>query len=128
MLKTIETSAAPLPIGPYAQAVSVGQLIYTSGQIPIDPATGDLCGTTIKAQTRQVLANLAAVLAAAGSAPEHVVKSTIFLVNLGDFATVNQIYGDYFGSHRPARSTVQVAALPKGSLIEIELVAVQTEN
>ncbi len=128
MLQTIETPLAPLPIGPYAQAVMVGEMIYTSGQIALEPDSGELASSEIGGQTRQVLKNLAAVLQAAGSEPAAVVKSTIFLTNLADFAIVNQIYGEFFGDHRPARSTVQVAALPRQALVEIELIAVRRNH
>ena len=122
-MKTIYPLNAPKPIGPYAQAVVSGGLLFTSGQIAIDPATNDMAGTDVESQTRQVLANLAAVLEQAGSSPAKVVKTTIFLADMNDFAIVNSLYGDFFGDHKPARSTVQVSALPKAARIEIELVA-----
>ena len=115
---------APAPIGPYSQAIRIGDLLFCSGQIPIDPATGTLIDGDIAAQTRRALDNLAAVLAAAGTSFARVVKTTIFLVDMGDFATVNPIYGERFGAGTPpARSTVAVAALPLGARIEIEAVA-----
>jgi len=120
-LKTITTSHAPAAIGPYAQAVEVGPFIYTSGQIPLRP-DGSYVDGTIDDQITQVLANLDAVLKAAGVTREQIVKSTIFMTNLADFDKVNQAYGAFLGSHRPARSTVQVAGLPKGAQVEIELV------
>lgn len=122
-MKTIYTLNAPKPIGPYAQAVVSNGLLFTSGQIALDPISNDMAGEDIETQTRQVLANLAAVLDQAGSSPQKVVKTTIFLADLADFAVVNGLYGEFFGDHKPARSTVQVAALPKSARIEIELVA-----
>ena len=123
LMKTIYTLNAPKPIGPYAQAVVSNGLLFTSGQIALDPVSNDMAGEDIETQTRQVLANLAAVLDQAGSSPQKVVKTTIFLADLADFAIVNGLYGEFFGDHKPARSTVQVAALPKSARIEIELVA-----
>ncbi len=123
LMKTIYTLNAPKPIGPYAQAVVSNGLLFTSGQIALDPVSNDMAGEDIETQTRQVLANLAAVLDQAGSSPQKVVKTTIFLADLADFAVVNGLYGEFFGGHKPARSTVQVAALPKSARIEIELVA-----
>ncbi|MCL6454547.1 MAG: RidA family protein [Alicyclobacillus sp.] len=120
-MKTVETNQAPAAIGPYAQAVEVGPFIYTSGQIPLRP-DGSFVDGTIEDQVQQVLANLDAVLRAAGASREQVVKSTIFMTNLADFEKVNQAYGAFFGAHRPARSTVQVAGLPRGAQVEIELV------
>ena len=122
MIEPISTSAAPAAIGPYSQAVRAGDFIFCSGQLGLEPATGAL-REGIAGQTEQALDNLAAVLAAAGADLSAVVKTTTFLANLADFATVNAIYGTRFGSNPPARSTVQVAALPKGALIEIEMVA-----
>jgi 2-iminobutanoate/2-iminopropanoate deaminase len=123
---TIRTTQAPAAIGPYAQAVVVpaGRLIFCSGQIPLDPATGELVEGDIAAQTRRVLANLDAVLAAAGASWRHVVKTTIFLADLGDFAAVNQVYGERCGDALPARSTVQAARLPRDARVEIEAIAV----
>lgn len=124
-VQKVETLNAPAAIGPYSQAVRTGDLLFLSGQIPLDPATGAMVPGGIEAQTRQVLANLEAVLQAAGLAYGHLVKTTIFLVDLNDFAVVNQIYGECFaGVVPPARATVQVAALPKGALVEIEGIAV----
>lgn len=122
-MKTIYTLNAPQPIGPYAQAVISNGLLFTSGQIGLDPVSSEMAGEDIESQTRQVLANLAAVLEQAGSSPDKVVKTTIFLADLSDFAVVNGLYGDFFGDHKPARSTFQVAGLPKSARIEIELVA-----
>lgn len=126
MQRSIVSAAdAPKAIGPYSQAVRAGQLVFLSGQIPLDPASGEMVGgADVEAQTRQVMANLAAVLAAAGSGFQHVVKTTIFLTDLADFARVNQVYGAAFdGVQPPARATVQVAALPRGAKVEIEAIA-----
>ena len=123
-MKTIVTAPnAPAALGPYSHAVAVGDLLYTSGQIGLDPTTGKLAGDSIEAQTEQVLRNLERVLAANGMTFDHVVKTTIFLTDLADFATVNGIYATRFPAKPPARSCVQVAALPAGARIEIELVA-----
>ena len=122
-IRAHHTDSAPAAIGPYAQAVSVGGFLFTSGQIPLDPATGEMVAGGFEAQARQVLANLRAVLASAGCEFGDVVKATVYVVDLGDFPKLNALYGEAMGSHRPARSTVQVAALPKGALVEIDLVA-----
>ena len=122
-IEFIDTKDAPAAIGPYAQATVVGGHIYTSGQIPLD-ASGQLVEGGIEAQTEQVLTNLRAVLAARGAALENVIKTTVFVQDLGGFQTVNSIYASHFGDHTPARSTVQVAGLPLGVLIEIEAMAV----
>jgi 2-iminobutanoate/2-iminopropanoate deaminase len=124
MKKIISTSDAPAAVGPYSQAVRVGSTIYCAGQIPLDPKTGQIVSGGIDVQTRRVLDNVAAVLRVEGLSFEDVVKSTIFLTDLGDFQTVNEIYGSYFKEAPPARSTVQVPALPKGARIEIEVIAV----
>jgi 2-iminobutanoate/2-iminopropanoate deaminase len=123
MKKIISTSDAPAAIGPYSQAVRAGSTIYCAGQIPLDPKTGQIVAGDISAQTKRVLENIAAVLRAEGLSIDSVVKTTIFLTDLGDFPVVNEIYGSYFKSQPPARSTVQVAALPKGANIEIEVIA-----
>jgi 2-iminobutanoate/2-iminopropanoate deaminase len=123
-VKTIATSNAPAAIGPYAQAVEVGQFVFTSGQIPLRP-DGTMVGDTVAEQVAQVLENLDAVLEAAGVTRNQVAKATIFMTDLGAFNVVNEAYGAYFGDHRPARSTVQVAALPKGVQVEIEFIAVK---
>jgi 2-iminobutanoate/2-iminopropanoate deaminase len=121
--KAVFTDSAPKPIGPYSQAVRYGNLVFTSGQIPIDPATGNLVSGDIMKETEQVFANLAAVLAAAGTELRRAVKTTVFLTDMGQFAKVNEVYARHFGEPFPARSTVQVAALPKGVSVEIEIVA-----
>ena len=122
----LRTDRAPAAIGPYSQAVVVpaGRMVFCSGQIPLDPATGQLIEGDIQAMTRRVLDNLGAVLTAAGAGWQHVVRTTIFLADLGDFAKVNEVYGRYFPAAPPARATVQVAALPKGARVEIDVVAV----
>ena len=124
MKKTINTTNAPAPIGPYSQAVKSGHLLFTSGQIPVDPKTGEMISTGIREQTIQVLENLKAVVEAAGSTLDDAIKTTVFLTDMADFPELNTIYAEYFGEdNAPARSTVQVAALPKGARVEIELVA-----
>jgi 2-iminobutanoate/2-iminopropanoate deaminase len=124
MSKTAITSQrAPAAIGPYSQAVKVGDLIFCSGQIALDPTTGELVGGGVEAQAAQVIENISEVLSAAGATWSDVVKSTIYLTNLADFAVVNQIYGAAVGNVPPARATVQVAALPKGAAVEIDAVA-----
>ncbi|MFZ1767848.1 MAG: RidA family protein [Caldilinea sp.] len=123
----ISTSDAPAAIGPYSQAIRAGNFLFASGQLGLDPATGDL-REGIEAQTRQALANMQAVLTAAGARVENVVKTTIFLADMADFAVVNQIYGEVFGHEPPARSTVQVAALPKQGLVEIEMIVLLNEQ
>lgn len=125
MHQMIETSQAPLPIGPYAQAVLSGDMLFVSGQIPIKPETGDLAGPDLASQTRQVLKNLSAVLDAAGFEICQIVKTTVYMTNLGEFTAFNKIYSDWLGSHTPARSTVQVAALPKGAQVEIDAILVK---
>jgi len=124
--KVISTSQAPAAIGPYSQAIRAGKFLFASGQLGLDPTTGNL-QEGIEAQTRQALANLQAVLAEAGGSVENVVKTTIFLADLAHFATVNNLYAQVFQTEPPARSTVQVAALPKGGLVEIEIVAMLDE-
>jgi 2-iminobutanoate/2-iminopropanoate deaminase len=119
----VSTDAAPKAVGPYSQAIVAGNLIFTSGQIPLDPKTQQMVDGDIRVQTERVMDNLGAVLKAAGASFADVVKATIFLADLGDFGTVNEIYGKRFPGNPPARSTVQVAALPKGARVEIELIA-----
>jgi 2-iminobutanoate/2-iminopropanoate deaminase len=121
--ETVSTDRAPKAIGPYAQAIKVGDFVYTAGQIPLDPATGNLVEGDVAVQTRQVLENLQAVLKAAGSSLDRVVKATVFLQNMADFAAMNEVYAEYLGAATPARSTVGVAELPRGALIEIDFVA-----
>lgn len=122
MMKKITTEKAPAAIGPYSQAAVVGNLVYTSGQIAIDPTVGDIVAKDIKGQTEQVMKNLTAVLAAAGSSMEKVVKTTCFLAEISDFAAFNEVYGSYL-TEKPARSCVAVKALPKGALVEVEVIA-----
>lgn len=121
--ETIETSNAPSAIGPYSQGVKVGNLLFTAGQIPIDPATGKLVEGDIQAQAERVLLNLTGVVEAAGGSLASVVKTTCFLMDMNDFTAFNEVYARHFGENRPARSTVQVAKLPAGSLVEVECVA-----
>src|ERR1051325_2433057 len=123
MKKIISTNEAPAAVGPYSQAIRVGSTVYCAGQIPLDPVSGQIVSGGIEVQTRRVLDNIAAVLRAEGLSLNHVVKTTIFLVDLADFQTVNEIYGSYFKQAPPARSTVQVAALPRAANIEIEVIA-----
>ncbi len=124
MKKSINATNAPAAVGPYVHAVEAGEMIFTSGQLGLDPVTGEL-PEGVEAQTHQSLKNLGAVLEAAGSDFDHVVKTTVFLDNIGDFAAVNAIYAEYFNGEVPARSCVEDAKLPKGGLIEIEAIAVK---
>ena len=121
--QTVATEHAPKAIGPYEQAIKVGDFVYTSGQIPLDPKSGSLVNGSIKEQTHQALENLKAVLQAAGSSLDKVVKATVFLQNMADFAAMNEVYAEYLNQSKPARSTVAVAELPRGALVEIEFVA-----
>jgi 2-iminobutanoate/2-iminopropanoate deaminase len=121
--QAIETPDAPRAIGPYSQAIKSGELLFLSGQIPLDPATGELVSGGIEIQTRRVLENLGQILKSAGGSLADVVKTTIYLVDLGEFAAMNAVYATYFAAPAPARATVQVAALPKGAHIEIEAIA-----
>jgi reactive intermediate/imine deaminase len=125
-LEAVVTAAAPAPVGPYNQAVKAAGLLFCSGQIALDPATGEMVGSgDVEAETRQVLANLQAVLAAAGCSPQQVVRTTVFLADLADFAKVNALYAEVFGAGvSPARACIQVAALPKGGRVEIDCMAV----
>jgi 2-iminobutanoate/2-iminopropanoate deaminase len=126
MKKIIFTDKAPAPIGPYSQAVLVGTTLYTSGQIPLDPATGELVGGDIETETKQVMENMKAVLEAAGMTFNNVVKASIFIIDMNDFAKINTVYGSYFNEETaPARETVQVAKLPKNVNVEISMIAVQ---
>jgi 2-iminobutanoate/2-iminopropanoate deaminase len=122
-LRRIQTDQAPAAIGPYSQAIVHAGVVHTAGQIPIDPATGEMVSGDVAAQTDRVLRNLSAVLAGAGASLGTVVKTTVFLRDMGDFAAMNEVYGRFFGDHRPARSTVQVAQLPRDAAVEIEVVA-----
>ena len=126
MKQTVYTANAPTPIGPYRQAVAIGAMVFCSGQIALDPATGKLAGDDVETQAERALENLGAVLRAAGLSYEDVEKTTLFLVDMGDFAKVNAIYGKYLGRSSPARSTVAVAALPIGAKVEIEAIAVRS--
>src|SRR5690606_3575645 len=123
-LKEIRTPNAPAAIGPYSQAQVVGNLVFTAGQIPLDPATGAGIEGDVSAQTARVLDNLRAILEAAGASLQSVVKTTVYLADMNDFAAMNAVYAEYFGEHRPARSTVQVARLPKDVKVEIDAIAV----
>ncbi|MCI0697808.1 RidA family protein [candidate division KSB1 bacterium] len=126
MRETIKTPNAPAAIGPYSQGIktSVGKIIFTAGQIALDPAAGRLIEGDIAAQTRQALDNVKAILTTAGASLENVVKTTVFMADLGEFAAMNEVYGEYFPANPPARSTVEVKALPRGAKVEIEAVAV----
>jgi 2-iminobutanoate/2-iminopropanoate deaminase len=123
-ISTVQTDDAPAAVGPYSQAVKAGSLLFCSGQIPLDPDTGALVEGDITAAAEQALENLGAVLAAAGASPSQVVKTTVYLVDLADFAAVNAAYARFFGNHKPARACVQVSALPKGATVEIDAIAV----
>ena len=122
-MKVISTTKAPAAIGPYSQAIQVGNLVYTSGQIPIDPATGNFVEGGIKEQTRQSLPNVRAILEEAGWMMANVVKTTVFMADMNDFADMNAVYAEFFAEPYPARSAVAVKTLPKGALVEIEVVA-----
>jgi 2-iminobutanoate/2-iminopropanoate deaminase len=125
MRTVIHSDQAPRAIGPYSQAIRAGNLLFCSGQIPLDPKSGEMVGTgDVRAQAKRVMENLQAVLQAAGSSFAGVVRTTIYLVDLGDFGAVNEIYGGYFPSQPPARATVQVAGLPRGAMVEIDAIAV----
>ena len=123
MKQVISTHQAPAAIGPYSQAIRVGNLLYTSGQIPINPATGNFVDGSIKEQTRQSLTNIKAILEEAGLTMAHVVKTTVFMADMNDFADMNAVYAEFFSEPYPARSAVAVKTLPKGALVEIEVVA-----
>ncbi len=128
MKKIVSTTEAPAAVGPYSQAVRVGPMLFTAGQIPLDPKSGQLVSDKIDEQTKRVLDNLTAVLQAEGMSFSNIVKTTVFMTNLGDFQTMNEVYASYFKDAPPARSTVQVAALPKGAQVEIEVIAVATKE
>ena len=121
-MKAIYTEKAPAAVGPYSQAVVINGLVYTSGQIALDPATGELVGTTIEEQAEQVMKNLVAILEAAGTKPENAVKTLCFLTNINDFAAFNAVYARYF-TEKPARSCVGIQSLPKGAICEVEVIA-----
>ncbi len=123
MREAVHASAAPAAIGPYSQAVRAGQFLFVSGQIPLDPLSGEVVGGGVTAQTHRVMRSLGAILDAAGASFDDVVRATIFLTDLGDFAQVNEAYGSYFSDPAPTRATVQVAALPKGVRVEIDAIA-----
>jgi 2-iminobutanoate/2-iminopropanoate deaminase len=125
MKQVISTHQAPAAIGPYSQAIRVGNLLYTSGQIPINPATGSFVEGGIKEQTRQSLSNIKAILEEAGLTMAHVVKTTVFMADMNDFADMNAVYAEFFAEPYPARSAVAVKTLPKGALVEIEVVAAE---
>jgi len=122
-LGVVATDAAPKAIGPYSQAIMTDSLVFTAGQVALDPKNGELVGRTTAEQTEQVLANLRAVLAAAGTTLQNVIKTTVYLADMADFAQMNEVYAKHFGSHKPARSTVQAAGLPKGARVEIDVIA-----
>ena len=122
-MNAISTKKAPAAIGPYSQAIRVGNIVYTSGQIPLDPATGAFVEGGIKEQTRQALTNIKAILEEAGTSMDSVVKTTVFMANMDDFADMNAVYAEFFTEPYPARSVVAVKTLPKGALIEIEVIA-----
>jgi 2-iminobutanoate/2-iminopropanoate deaminase len=128
MKKPIFTSEAPAAIGPYSQGMRTGRFLFCSGQIPLDPKSGEIVSGDIATQTRRVMDNIAALLRAEGLTFDHIVKTTIFLTNLGDFQTVNEIYGSCFKQDPPARSTVQVSGLPRGANVEIEVIAAAAEG
>jgi 2-iminobutanoate/2-iminopropanoate deaminase len=121
--RTISTESAPRAIGPYSQGIAAAGLLFLSGQVPLDPGTGALVQKTIQEEVARVLENLKAVLEAAGSGLDRVVKTTVYLTSLKEFEAMNEVYGRYFGENRPARSTVQVAALPRGARVEIDAIA-----
>jgi len=122
-LTAIATDKAPAAIGPYSQAIQAGNLLFCSGQIPLDPVSGEIVAGGVREQAEQVMTNIAAVLSAAGAGFDDVVKATIYLVDMKDFAVVNEVYGGCFPGHKPARSTVAVQGLPRGVLLEIEIIA-----
>jgi 2-iminobutanoate/2-iminopropanoate deaminase len=124
MREAIATDGAPTAIGPYSQAVRMGNLLFCSGQIPLDPATGELVTGDVAAQTRQVFANLSAVLSQAGAGFEHVARTTVYLADMGDFAAMNAVYATFFSTPAPARSTIQAAGLPRNARVEIDVIAV----
>jgi 2-iminobutanoate/2-iminopropanoate deaminase len=124
-LGVVATDAAPKAIGPYSQAITTDGLVFTAGQVALDPTSGELVGTTTAQQTEQVLKNLEAVLVAAGTSLGNVVKTTVYLADMADFAQMNEVYAKHFGTHKPARATVQAAGLPKAARVEIDAIAVK---
>lgn len=127
MIATIATPDAPQAIGPYSQAVVADGFVFALGQIALDPKTGEMVGDTVEAQTEQIFSNVQALLQAAGSDLEHVIKTTCFLASIEEFAAFNEVYGRYFKTHLPARSALGVAGLPKGALVEVEVIAKETD-
>ena len=125
MKKVINTNNAPAPIGPYSQAIAAGNFVFVSGQIPMDPSTGEIISESIKAETIQVMENIKAILSEAGLGFDHIVKTSIFLTDMQTFAQVNEVYGSYFTNQFPARETIQVSALPKNVNVEISVTAVK---
>ena len=123
MRTAIETDGAPAAIGPYSQAIKVGRLLFVSGQVPLDPVTGDLVASDVTAQTHRVMSNLAAILDASGASFDDVVRATVFLSDLRDFSEMNEVYAKYFRPPAPARSTIEVARLPKDAQVEIDVIA-----
>ena len=123
MRQAVSTKSAPAAIGPYSQAIKAGGLLFVSGQIPIDPATGTLAAGDIAAQTRRVFQNIGEILKAAGASFDHVVRTTVYLKDMNDFAAMNEVYGTFFSAPAPARATVQVARLPKDAMVEIDVIA-----
>jgi 2-iminobutanoate/2-iminopropanoate deaminase len=124
-LRVVATDGAPKAIGPYSQAITTGAFVFTAGQVALDPKSGELVGRTTAEQTEQVFANLKAVLAGAGTTLQHVVKTTVYLADMADFAQMNEVYARQFGAHKPARSTVQAAGLPRNARVEIDVIAVR---
>ncbi len=127
-LGVVATDTAPKAIGPYSQAIMTDSLVFTAGQVALDPKNGELVGRTTAEQTEQVFANLKAVLAAAGTSLANVVKTTVYLADMADFAQMNEVYAKHFGPHKPARSTVQAAGLPKAARVEIDVIAVTSQH
>ncbi|NIN11587.1 MAG: hypothetical protein GTN62_08795 [Gemmatimonadales bacterium] len=124
-MENVATDKAPQAIGPYSQAIIVGDHVFTAGQIPLDPATMEMTGGNVAEQTDRVLRNLAAVLEAAGSDLSRVIKTTVYLADMADFAAMNEVYAKHFGSHKPARAAIQAAALPKNASVEIDAIALR---
>jgi 2-iminobutanoate/2-iminopropanoate deaminase len=124
-LKRIQTDDAPQAIGPYSQAIAFDNLVFTAGQIPLDPRSGELVGGDIRAQTKRALENVSAILEAAGASLQTVIKTTVYLTDMGEFTAMNEVYTSHFGDHKPARSTVQAARLPKDVKVEIDAIAVK---